>query len=105
MFLTGEALEFVLGVKKTSNDVSNRVIIQDRKIFYTIQITCVYRPCSVSDWLLNSRAQVTTNQRTRISVEFSQQYGLFQAQSQTSLKARKNGDGVQTGTCCLLKVV
>lgn len=44
-------------------------------------------PCSVSDWF-NSRSQVTTNQRTAISVELRQQYGLFPAQSQTS--------------CCLL---
>lgn len=98
MFVTGEALEFVLGVCQTLNDVSNHVIIQDLQNSTSYKSRVITAPRSVSDWLFYSRAQVTTNQRTGISVELRQQHRLFQAQSQTSLKGRKNG--VHTGTCC-----
>lgn len=80
--------------------MSQIVISQDPKNSTPHKSRVFTAPCSVSDWLFNSRSQVTTNQRTGISVELRQQYGLFPAQCQTSLKWRKTG--VQTGTCCLL---
>lgn len=69
--------------------MSQIVISQDPKNSTPHKSRVFTAPGSVSDWLFNSRSQVTTNQRTGISVELRQQYGLFPAQCQTSLKWRK----------------
>ena len=73
------------------------------KTFHTIQITWFYSPMQ-RFWLVVSFlcARNDQSERTRILV-LRHQYGMFQAQSHTSLKGRKNW--VQTDTCCILKLV